>query len=106
MCLDKADTAVTAHMARAHMADTAGMADTANQGITAGITAVLAVITMDGVGAGNFMSSGADGVSWLIWSSEKIPTTHGNHDYNKHAPKGVSSEKLVGRVSTADHIET
>jgi hypothetical protein len=52
------------------MADTA---DTAPRGITAVITAVMAQVTMDRAGAGSLLSSGAGGVSWLIWSCEKVP---------------------------------
>ncbi len=50
-----ADTADMAHMAdTAHMVDTADMA---TRGITAGITAVMAEVTMDEAGAGSLLSS-------------------------------------------------
>ena len=55
------------------MADLADMADTATRGISADITAVMAPVTMDRAGAGSLLSSGAGGVSWLIWSCEKVP---------------------------------
>lgn len=35
------------------------------------------------------------------------PVDHGNHDYKKPAPqKKFPLQRLVGGVSTADHIET
>ncbi len=37
-------------------------------------TAVMAQVTMGrAAGAGSLLSSGAGGVSWLIWSCEKVP---------------------------------